>query len=387
MTNYSKITDNDLASGALYDKVNDMADALNAGKLEKTALGSRKASTSYVTGALVICEYHGDLLLKCTTAGTTASGSLDTSGALSAGTTISDGTVVWTAVPKGTVRSINGELPDDSGNITLNTGTAWSLLDRKWSDHIINDIRWLRADTFSWQSGSVYLEAYQHLVADIDGITPTTETVGSYTVTYYEAADKHKIVLPDQESVIQNIYAESGVAWYFILDTTNTRFKLPRINIEREELLQTLRSKGNGKTIGFTDGTTNVGLLNYGNDALISRTGAYDSDIGSNGKTGTYNTGKTLGLATDSTKSGIITSMTDSVSVYKGNQYLYFYVGEYTQTAIQQTAGLNAELFSSKQDVSDLVTSISSSSTHKQYPSAKCVYDLLGDVETLINAL
>ena len=281
MTNYSKITDNDLASGALYDKVNDMADALNAGKLEKTALGSRKASTSYVIGALVICEYHGDLLLKCTTAGTTASGSLDTSGALSAGTTISDGTVVWTAVPKGTVRSVNGELPDDNGNITLNAGTAWSLLDRKWSDHILNDIRWLRADTFSWQSGSVYLEAYQHLVADINGITPTTETVGSYTVTYYEGADKHKIVLPDQESVIQNIYAESGVAWYFILDTTNTRFKLPRINIEREELLQTLRSKGNGKTIGFTDGTTNVGLLNYGNDGLIVRTGAYDSDIGS----------------------------------------------------------------------------------------------------------
>lgn len=36
---------------------------------------------------------------------------------------------------------------------------------------------------------------------------------------------------------------------------------------------------------------------------------------------------------------------------------------------------------------SNLVTSISSSSTDTQYPSAKCVYDLLGDVETLINAL
>lgn len=36
---------------------------------------------------------------------------------------------------------------------------------------------------------------------------------------------------------------------------------------------------------------------------------------------------------------------------------------------------------------SNKVTSLSSSSTDTQYPSAKCVYDLLGDVETLINAL
>ena len=34
-----------------------------------------------------------------------------------------------------------------------------------------------------------------------------------------------------------------------------------------------------------------------------------------------------------------------------------------------------------------LVTSIDSSSTDAQYPSAKCVYDLVGDVETLINAI
>lgn len=39
------------------------------------------------------------------------------------------------------------------------------------------------------------------------------------------------------------------------------------------------------------------------------------------------------------------------------------------------------------QTTGNLVTSISSESTDAQYPSAKCMYDLLGDVETLINAL
>lgn len=42
---------------------------------------------------------------------------------------------------------------------------------------------------------------------------------------------------------------------------------------------------------------------------------------------------------------------------------------------------------SGKENTSNKVTSLSSSSSDTQYPSAKCVYDLLGDVETLINAL
>lgn len=105
MTNYTKITDNDLAAGALYDKVNDMADALNADKLERTAAGVRKANTAYISGNLVICEYHPELMLKCTTAGTTAVGALDTSGSLSLGSTITDGSVVWTAVSVNSIAS------------------------------------------------------------------------------------------------------------------------------------------------------------------------------------------------------------------------------------------------------------------------------------------
>lgn len=41
----------------------------------------------------------------------------------------------------------------------------------------------------------------------------------------------------------------------------------------------------------------------------------------------------------------------------------------------------------SKQDKSNLVTSISSSSTDSEYPSAKCVYDIVGDIETLLSEI
>ena len=126
MTSYTKIIDSDLASGALYDKVNDMADALNAGKAEKTSIGFRKASTAYLKNDTVPCEYHGELLLRCSTAGTTAVGALDTSGALTVGTTITDGTVVWTVVRRGYVRSVNNTAADSNGNVTIQIFPAQS---------------------------------------------------------------------------------------------------------------------------------------------------------------------------------------------------------------------------------------------------------------------
>lgn len=39
---------------------------------------------------------------------------------------------------------------------------------------------------------------------------------------------------------------------------------------------------------------------------------------------------------------------------------------------------------SDKQDVSNLVTSLSNSSTDSQYPSAKCVYDTVGNIESAL---
>lgn len=39
------------------------------------------------------------------------------------------------------------------------------------------------------------------------------------------------------------------------------------------------------------------------------------------------------------------------------------------------------------QEASNLVTSLSASSTNAQYPSAKCVYDIIGNIETLLASI
>lgn len=95
-------------------------------------------------------------------------------------------------------------------------------------DHLLNDVSWLRADTYSWHLADVYMAAYAHLVKDINGKTAQTETVAGITITYYRADDDHKIILPDQILNADLIYNATGISWYFILDTTNKRFKLPR---------------------------------------------------------------------------------------------------------------------------------------------------------------
>ena len=48
-------------------------------------------------------------------------------------------------------------------------------------------------------------------------------------------------------------------------------------------------------------------------------------------------------------------------------------------TAVQDVSG--------KEDKSNKVTSLSSSSTDTQYPSAKCVYDLIGDINSALDLI
>ena len=240
----------------------------------------------------------------------------------------------------------------DIAGISQNTKyNAHHLLDFKWTDCIMNDVSWLRADTFSWQSGGVYTSAYNHLVQDLQGTTAETETIGSYTVTFYRATDGHKICLADQETTIANIYSETGIAWYYILDTTNIQFKLPRTKYGFEGLRTNVGDKID-ETLPNITGQFDLGSV-YGVATSASTSGAFK--LGANKGQNFANAG--------SSGKGINFNASWSNSTYQDNapvqeratqMYLYFYVGDYSQTAIEQTAGLNSELFNNKVDKSSL---------------------------------
>lgn len=295
-------------------------------------------------------------------------------------------------------------------------GIKLPLLWSCWFDHQLNDISWLRADTFSWQSGAVYKAVYDHLLNDVgyvrymipdDGfnikfyrapdedtemyawtnsfstlytesefpqngddfyyhnqvygtvlsigveagsgaITPTTETIGSYTITYYPAEDGHKIVLSDQETTVANIYNESGVAWYYILDTTNQRFKLPRTKYGFTGLRDAV-----GKYVeAGVPNITGSFVLN-GTEYDAKEDGAFylKSQYNTNANTGHTDNGWSPEVGFDASKLSSIYGNNTTVQPPATQMYLYFYVGQFTQTATEQTAGLNSELFNGKVDI------------------------------------
>lgn len=226
------------------------------------------------------------------------------------------------------------------------------LFDWKWADHELDDMSWLRADTFSWQDGTVYSDAYDHLADDISGKTLQTETVGGTTISFYLADDGHKICPATQESNVTAIYTATGVAWYYILDTDNTRFKLPRT---QHNVVGYRGSVGNYIVPGLPNIT---GVLGQGDCAAgtynVSRSGAFYA-VNQNSRSMMYDrlnvTNNYGDTGFDASRSNSIYGSSTTVQPPATQQYLYFYVGQFSQSAVEQTAGLNAELFNNKADV------------------------------------
>jgi hypothetical protein len=235
------------------------------------------------------------------------------------------------------------------------------LLSFVWADHVLNDASWLRADTFSWQSGAVYQAVYTHLTADITGKTLQSETISGTTIQFYLADDGHKICPASEESNVASIFSATGVAWYYIIDTTNQRFKLPRTKF------------------GFTGIRTGVGK--YVEAGIPNITGAFWIDSyyaaspdGAFTATDNYSAPNHGNWAAegwrihlDASRASSVYGNSDTVQPKATEMYLYFYVGNFTQTALENTAGLNAELFNGKVDVGHQVIAFQAPTAANNY--------------------
>ena len=102
------------------------------------------------------------------------------------------------------------------GGMPINKSALY-LFDFKWSDHLVNQQEWLRADTFTWHNGTVYQNAYQHLVEEWNevGDNPETEIINGVQIWYRLAPDGHKICAANQEASVGQIFLDTGVAGYY----------------------------------------------------------------------------------------------------------------------------------------------------------------------------
>lgn len=116
----------------------------------------RRMETAYAVGDKVNCAFNFGLFLECTTAGTTSAGTLDTRN-VTHGQVITDGTCQWTV--RSHVKSVNGNVPDANGNITVPTTDA-------------NTIKRVVLDTF-FPVGSIYMDA-------TGNVNPNTQFGGTW---------------------------------------------------------------------------------------------------------------------------------------------------------------------------------------------------------------
>lgn len=347
-------------STEIINKLADMQQDID-GKLtaeDATLTGTTNIENAIVSGDMTATDITGEKLVintEATIENTTLNGD----------TTIVDAMITDATIDSLIVSSsINVPTPTNDNDAATKKyvdehsatgGYTPSLLTFQWSDHLLNDMQWLMSNG-SWQDGTTYSNAYNHLLEDIDGITPEYDEYGDIIIEYYKSVDGHKICLANEEENVSNLYNTTGIAWYFIVDTENARFKLPRTQFGfagiRDEV---------GKFIPET-------LPNIKGSATVKNGvgTAGDGNAGFGDVEGAFKLGKSFSagrvLATSSTTRNINQvdfDANESSSVYQDNapvqqkstqMYLYFYVGEHIQEAIEQTAGLNAELFNNKAD-------------------------------------
>jgi len=149
----------------------------------------------------------------------------------------------------------------------------------------------------------------------------------------------------DQEQYALQQYTNTGVAWYYVLDTANTRFKLPRTKYGFVGLRDTV---GGYVTESLPNITGSISTVHCGPSSSTA-SGAFSlSTVSNSPSSGENNRYKKVSFSANKSSS----TYKDNAPVQQraSQMYLYFYVGDYTQDAIEQTAGLNAEQLNSKVD-------------------------------------
>lgn len=228
----------------------------------------------------------------------------------------------------------------------IELNNPYSLFDSKYSDHELNNLSWLKSEG-QWNAKAVYPTAYDELLTEYNNSASTTETEGS--ITFKRTPKGYKIALADQETAIDTKYTTDGIAWYYILDTTNEKFKLPRTKFGFEGLRTSVGDD-------IKAGLPNIkGALNLNPDRNVFQGGwgAFYRD-GSGGRTwaAAETAVNSLGdMHFDASRSNPIYGNSNTVQSPATQMYLYFYVGETVQNANLIDAGRIGEQLATKTDM------------------------------------
>ena len=139
------------------------------------------------------------------------------------------------------------------------------------------------------------------------------------------------------EASWQTAVTTYGVCGKFVYDSLNNTLRLPKYSNKFWSGGGIANAKGNGMTLGMTDGTRLYGLQRDYTGTTLSFNQVHTSSYGTN--VGTARTGSTdsytstLGITTDETKSGIIADLSTITTALDG--YWYIVIANSTQTQVE----------------------------------------------------
>jgi len=272
---------------------------------------------------------------------------------------------------------------------------------QKWLNTSDNKL-YTAVSSSSWGTGvSVETDqffTYQDLLYYFDGTTINSYSTLSVTETNADSQVKFWVGTRTEYNLIgtkdaNTLYyvVEDNIYYYAVLATQ------AQFNSNSDDVAATpyqvnqalgnylsLTAGGNlaaSKKLGLTNSNGEVGTLEYDTSGYLKTNNKFyvtnESSVGSLVVRG--------GTIYKTNTSGVTAVWSDSYGTASTAGVVK--VDNTTIKASSGTISVYEAGLTSKQDVSNLVTSVSSSSTDSQYPSAKLFYDTCGDIETLINAL
>ena len=213
---------------------------------------------------------------------------------------------------------------DEAAGYAAQAGTsALPLFTPLYLDYNPENSGYVLSDGTSYVSGSVYSSAYNHLVAEYNLASDTSETVGGVTVTYRRAPDGHKIIDVSNLANYQGVLSATGTAWYYVLDQANTRFMLPFTN---------WFIQGGATTAGSMAAYQEAGLPNitgsFITDPIGSATGAFSQTNVSSSLVGVSSAGSTdQRVSFNASSSNAIYGSSTTVQPKTNKLALYFVCG------------------------------------------------------------
>lgn len=219
---------------------------------------------------------------------------------------------------------------------SANLNNPFSLFEPKWYPMKISNLSWILSDG-SWYDGDIYIGAYNKLVEAYENGTDKSDTIGGVTVSYRLSSDGLRVTT--DKSSVDSLYNATGTAWYFVIDTTNQKFVLPRSKAFMQfgdepgkfteaglpnitgNFLNDLKGEGGWWSVFATDGCFTTGKRDGYSVANINRIG------------GSSDNNQDVAVNLNASRSSSVYGKSPTVQPNSVTGYLYFYVGDIERDA------------------------------------------------------